>query len=931
MPIYGSSSIRKIVIERLVGYTGPTGPTGPIGNTGNTGNTGFGATGNTGPSISNVTKQDNIVVFTFNDGSERSSNPIIGPTGTFHLHAEGTSLDNSVANFIKFNQEEISVIAYDDNGYSADVLNFRNLTSGSPEITISDDGETITVTYDLVDVSALGLNGGPVGALVKNNVGDFQTGYTGTSYDADLRTVHQVNSDVYEKLTVNNATAILNNSAKAWLLDSNDGVVNFYLGNQLPSLDKESWIIIKSPENPLYSQSISVISPPMTTYQKPLRFFYTSSNAAVGSIPVSSLNPVVWPLGYSPCFSGRYDLFSFFSIGNVWYGYLNSYSQQEPAAGSPIKNNPNLYTCNNSLFTLLSSTISGITFGLCCDSECGYTLSTNISCPGHFISGVTYSEGLTYCDALGACCLFQNQSFVSCDELKYCECANIAEETNYSFYWNKFSGLKQTCEDFNCENAKINIGACCDGSGKCEEIEQENCSGYWQGAGVNCNNSKNLNVCFSGYGACCDSGVTCSNDTSGEECFENNKTYFGDSSTCDVITCSSASIPCLSIIPNTTLSIGDEYADGYVVGIFNPDGSRCFGSELFRTPYGCTASTTLGGVTSCVYYSSRYDFSGYGFTASGDLCDTSGDSYIMIISKHPLTINENGEAVDYTGSSSDTTDFVWSNGSNCWGPLFRVGTTKIEDPDFSDMGVFEGYLYNYSLPSSKDNLSIYSFASCNLIRSTNDPEEWITNKPNTSFNGKWSRNYGLLNTARLINSEFVHYYDIGATGLDSGSYTPVLSSENVTVARAISAFNEAFPETNDFISDWYLPSYDELSFIASRCSENDTNNLNTVILSNGGTMLEGWHWSSTGTFTDGTNEYVLNHPSGLTHGTSAWTINFDNNIINENFETGKKKRTENYYKIRPIKMIRCDGRYYSSTDNLNKYWRLLKIQRKMVN
>ena len=64
---------------------------------------------------------------------------------------------------------------------------------------------------------------------------------------------------------------------------------------------------------------------------------------------------------------------------------------------------------------------------------------------------------------------------------------------------------------------------------------------------------------------------------------------------------------------------------------------------------------------------------------------------------------------------------------------------------------------------------------------------------------------------------------------------------------------------------------------------------------------------------------------------SNFRKSYSKNIINENFETGKKKRTENNYKIRPIKMIRCDGRYYSSTDNLNKYWRLLKIERKMVN
>ena len=66
MPIIGSSYVRKTVIEKLVGYTGPTGPTGITGATGATGATGYGATGATGFSITGITKQNNLLITTSN-------------------------------------------------------------------------------------------------------------------------------------------------------------------------------------------------------------------------------------------------------------------------------------------------------------------------------------------------------------------------------------------------------------------------------------------------------------------------------------------------------------------------------------------------------------------------------------------------------------------------------------------------------------------------------------------------------------------------------------------------------------------------------------------------------------------------------------------------------------------------------------------------
>ena len=39
----------------------------------------------------------------------------------------------------------------------------------------------------------------------------------------------------------------------------------------------------------------------------------------------------------------------------------------------------------------------------------------------------------------------------------------------------------------------------------------------------------------------------------------------------------------------------------------------------------------------------------------------------------------------------------------------------------------------------------------------------------------------------------------------------------------------------------------------------------------------------------------------------------------------KKADRLDQYEVRPIRMIRCDGRYYSTTDNPTKYWRFWAV------
>jgi hypothetical protein len=239
----------------------------------------------------------------------------------------------------------------------------------------------------------------------------------------------------------------------------------------------------------------------------------------------------------------------------------------------------------------------------------------------------------------------------------------------------------------------------------------------------------------------------------------------------------------------------------------------------------------------------------------------------------------------------------------------------------------EGYLYNYNITGTKKNTLTLSFPKCQQIRQTDIPDDWFLKNPNTSFNGKWYRNWGFMNTSRIINSEYYYYAGISMSGIDATQYEAE-DTETLTISRAVSLYNKKYPQTNKMVSDWYVPSHDELAFIANSCIRTDDLNINTHLILKEGTMMNGWHWSSTGTFTKDSNEMIFNHPDGFKSGSSAWAIYFDSNSL-DNFLVSKKQRSETLY-LRLVRMIRCDGKYKNLHDNDNKYWKLLILDEEII-
>lgn len=952
--IYGSSPITRTDVSYSYGFTGPTGNTGPQGPTGNTGQSVTGPTGNTGGNILSITQNVNGTLrFTFSDGTVVGTTATIwGPTGNFYLSGSGFSL--AAVNFLANNQALASYTALDGAVYQVDIVNFKNLnTNSSPFVSITEEDNSLIVNYDLVGLAFIEASG-PIGTLLKNAPGDIQVGETGTFHDADSKSTDLQISNVSNRMTVKNSYTSANTNI--WYLDSEESNLFFLNG---ASAANGSWIILKSPRDSNITTAITVVTSPGMNSTKPVEFYYSRNNhSSTAPTNFREISSVIWPYGDTPCFSDNYDVFNFISIGGVWYGsqirkditltYEDQYynvAEAYPGAGNrdvvfevgslQLRNYTvtDLKSCrptDSNFFIPVGSNFAAVT-GACCQLDCNCVESYNTQCVGHFIPGATCHAGFTLCGTYGSCCLQTGEGqILPCQELSYCDCATIATNSNMSFVWNEFNGLKQSCEDFDCSISFEGFGACCDGYGNCTQTRSENCDGHFQGIGVKCITSNNKAVCSDGYGACCDSGVTCNNGYTASDCLSQNKTYFGDGTSCNSTSCTPKDIPCFGVVQGQTLKIGDVYSNGLVVGIFNPNSSICFGNPIFGASAGNSTYsllTTSGGETTCGLYKTRYDYVGYGFTGTEGLCDESGDSYIMLISLHPIILDATKTVVNLGNTAGYYYDYVWSHGGNYWGPIFDTQTGVDEEFLPSSLSSKEGYIYDYNNTNTQLNLPYMSFAGCGVSRIIDDPKDWQAKNPNISFNGKWFRNYGFMNSVRMINSEYAYYY--GKTGeyYTTTSYQIVQNATEITAARAMALYNKQKPETNDSISDWYIPSHDELAFIArSTLSSNIEENLNIKLLQNNGTPLDGWHWSSTGTFTEGSDEYILNHPDGLTYGTSAWAIKFDANGNSNLYKVAKANRTSNKYKVRPIKMIRCDGAYAARGASNNIFWRMIKFE-----
>ena len=960
---YGSSPF-AITGLTFAGITGITGSSGITGNSGPIGACGYGPTGSTGSGITFFSYVSSTVNTVYIDGSVRSSDEITILPGNYRLGITGTTSGNFsplASSEIVYNVTE----TYDGSGSSstfpvATRLNFKNIkTNSSPFVEIKYNGlapngnepsETIKVTYDVYNLGTTNITGGPSRSLVVNNPGNIQSGLTGTTYNIEQTSVGFGILNGAEQLVVLNPINFQSNNIQAWIIDPSVGSV-FYLKDYLNILSDVNeyvsghHIMIKKDVTTNSTKAFTVILPDnFNISTEPNRLYYSTFDSVSDIVNDNfkvigatlafkyAFEPnVVWQTGSYFCPSTRYDVINFISIGSRYVGIPAQYNTRLDVVGS-ITDPPDdtNYPClPANLDTVYRLTYNSI-YGVCCNTDCTCELGYNSDCLGYFYEGVTCGGSTGMCSNIGACCLYSNTQniVVDCQELTFCDCASIASETQLQYKWNPFTTIKKSCLDFNCSNTKNDIGACCDGNGGCSEISSDNCynsKGFFQGAGVNCSTSENLSVCVDGFGGCCDSGITCSAGITGSDCLAEFKSYFGDGTTCGTFVCSAADIPCYSIIENLLLSPGAEYDGGVVVGIFNPNQTTCFGSNLFDGSIRSFDTLTGTTLSNGVEYKSNYDYSGYGIDPV-NVCDSDGDSYIVLISPHPVNLNDDDTLVD---GSSNTHEFIWSNGSVAWGPLVNLGTNEVDEFTINNLSYKEGYIYD-SGNTASSQLSLYgnSFLTCSSARFDTSATTFLENRPTQSMIGNWTRNYGLYNTIRLVGAEYF-YYNIGVSidGATMANYTPV--SSEITAARALSIYNRNKSTDDANSTIWFIPSIDELAYLANQCRNTSEFNINSRLVELGYTPLHGWHWSSTGAF-NLTNNEGIKTSSGITHGSDCWAIDIDVDGISDNMVISRVPRT-NQHKVRPIKLIRCDKQKYSNTDENFKLWQVPILSESIIN
>ena len=986
--IYGSSPVLNPKISGLTGMVGITGPVGVTGNYGVTGATGN--TGATGSSIVGMTLNSiGFVSTSFDTGTVITSlNKLQGATGNYYLQAgaDVLSLGFNVVYGVSAEYENPS------EGRIHNLIKLRGFTTGSPGvITINDDiSGNINIDYTIFDLAYLGVSGGSAPQILYNKPGDKQYGLTGSFYDEATKTV---NTQIYnhsEKIIFSTAVFVSlgTNTTRGfyyWNINWEDG--NIFRLNPYDSTGKTvvSQILnIRSPNNELVSRGLTIIVPNGVTSSMEFSTIYATTDDLSVVPNIDNLEyGVSWPISLPPCLTDNVDIINLISIGEIWHADFSHLGFTFAAPLDTIGDIGKVPTIINVADINYKCATGTNIFGVCCPSDCGITAFETIEvlCDGIFYPGLTLGLCDEICGEFGACCLQLQNGVQRIDDLvTSCVCASLATANHtIAHIWTPRKGNFDVVEDVNCDKAFLSIGPCCDGRGNCNpNYSLDDCiasGGYYQGDGLDCSLSSGGLRCDGGTGGCCTPSVEdCQDGIDASTCIGQDKIYFGRGSLCADFTCVTT---CYSIVPGIPLlEYGDEIEDGIVVGIFNPNGTLCLGNPAFGgiPPEMLTGNSgnlltntevfnylSNGDESTAEPYYSKYHQNGYGFTREvRHDCET--DSWLLIVSKYPVMLNENVSNI----ISADIDDplnlklFTWSHGGTYFGNIMTdtgdlPADTELTPP--SD-GAFPGdatpdegwYVFSTNPSGITYYGNAYSFADCTDQYNSNP--RWRSGhglgRARTTFAGKWNHSWGLYNTIRMVCAER-HAYDLdpgfqsvfGERYAFGAGFTFTYASwalSQQSSSEAISAYNTK-TSSHSTISNWYIPSADELAFIAEKVANFD---LNGKITANDGYPIGdprvgagGWVWSSTGTFDEGiTAEYwqtISPEPVPVegaqkfpvAHGTKAWATKIDNTDLTV-VKVMKADRLDQF-EVRPVRLVRCDGRYYDSSSNPSKYSRFWKI------
>jgi hypothetical protein len=913
--IRGSSQFNAIKGITIYGITGITGQTG------STGSSVYGPTGATAVKyLTGITLQNYVLISSFLEGTTVAADGLVrGVTGNTVVYLDGKTASGGTGYiFVGSTPSEQTVEIrkiLGSTGYRASV----GITADDQTITINVeryDGEYTLANGDLSQIIATNSSGNLIGvtAAKYGNIEDTikiskasvfektRGGYTGSGSIEYIKTFERTQIFLHPSVNADNSVD-RQSKAKIYAIDLN-------------SLNTENLTKIVLDAPPVDSSigfTLYIQGGKMTDAYDRIIF----------SCPEGS---VVFPFKTQPCFKNMQKyVIHFISVKNTWYGYVFSGSNA---------------LCSISATNFRQQLQSQLDFydgltGACCKSDGTCEVSADGLCDG-FFSGVGTTCGNICIENLGSCCVKNSidgkDSIYCIENISAANCLMLNSQSVDAV----FSGFDRVCSNINCVDCFNELGACCDGRGGCTQQTKENCiisGGSFLGRSISCYVDGQTPVCSSGTGACCTLNGSCTS-TAAQTCIDSGGIYFGDGTNCSGITCST-SLGCGRFL-GTDVRPGDLLAGGIVVGVYNPKTSKLLGAGHAFSRNGLTGSFLYGGETLASYYQSEYDYVGYGFT--GESCTAilsheNADSYFIIASLYPVTVDQNGNMVDPTQETYHQDTFPWYGSGIAWGPMLNINRYTYEEftylnKKYDSLFLRYGEGYYGVTGDSLDNIKSNTFQSCYSSRSNGiDAIARLFTRNVKTANGLWNRNWGLYNTIRMICADNADYLGLTAAPyFESGDFD---SGDEITAIRALKMFDNSTGITQS--TDWYIPSHDELAFIAANCVSDSSNsyygfNLNTELLLNDGIPLYDWHWTSTGSFDEtSTIEgiYVSGKPE---HGSVAWAINFDQSGSSELFKV-KKETRDNYLKVRPIRAIRCDGAVPNTINDEYKLWKTPNLLR----